>query len=294
LARIPCSSLLKRTVRTAGIVFLLYAIKNACQPSSVANHGKRHGWRLGAPIESLFLTPSVLETRPSQRTVTAIQKGVFFLNFRVVATTVPFETRSPSQPGANLGLFHVNLAIPYQWRIDTSIVPIFPNASLLKRDNSARIKFFFNQTLRSSSHFKPKTILRIHFFVAARICPDSKQVDQRTSAVRSIGYFAPDRSFIASRARGLAPLWMYPSPALNPSFHMRDCQARGDSCSLPPIRCERAPSRYRRISPSAMTAKMTMPAMSPSDSQRLCGALATLVCDAATSRTSQALPTRRR
>jgi hypothetical protein len=110
----------------------LYAIKNACQPSSVANHGKRHGWRLGAPIESLFLTPSVLETRPSQRTVTAIQKGVFFLNFRVVATTVPFETRSPSQPGANLGLFHVNLAIPYQWRIDTSIIPIFSNASLLK------------------------------------------------------------------------------------------------------------------------------------------------------------------
>ena len=132
LARIPCSSLLKRTVRTAGIVFLLYAINNACRPNSVANLRKRHGWRLGASIESLFLAPSVFEIRPSQRTVTAIQKGVFLLNFRVVATTVPLETRSPSQPGANLGLFYVNLTIPYQWRIDTSIVPIFSNASLLK------------------------------------------------------------------------------------------------------------------------------------------------------------------
>ena len=30
---------------------------------------------------------------------------------------VPFETQNPRQPSANLGLFYVNLTIPYQWRM---------------------------------------------------------------------------------------------------------------------------------------------------------------------------------
>lgn len=59
-----------------------------------------------------------------------------------MSKTVPFETRNPRQPGANLGLFYVNLTIPYQWRINISFVPIFPNALFLKQEIRANLAQF--------------------------------------------------------------------------------------------------------------------------------------------------------
>ena len=46
-----------------------------------------------------------------------------------VSQTVGIETANPRQSGANLDLFHVNLAIPYQGRIDIRFVSVLPNAS---------------------------------------------------------------------------------------------------------------------------------------------------------------------
>ena len=80
LARIPCSSLLKRTVRTAGIVFLLYAISYACQPSYVANNGNRQGWRSWGPLSRACFSPHTFWKHGHRSELLLLSKRAFFFS----------------------------------------------------------------------------------------------------------------------------------------------------------------------------------------------------------------------